>query len=148
MGRAGARSDPGPVLALLLAFVGVFALVGGLYSWGEGPIWAQADGPARWLQVTDLAVTTPLCWLAGWAIWRRKAWTGLVVAMASGVLLYGSVAVFVQLVVAGPPYPMAWILPPIGGLALAAALVRWLVHGPDDQPPGGRCHDPERRREL
>ncbi len=122
------------VFAPLLAFVGAFALIGGLYSWGAGPIWEQDDSAERWLQWTDLLVTTPLCWLAAWGIWRWRWWMPAVTLMTCGVLFYGSVAVFVQLAVSDAPPPITWILPPLGGLALAGALVVWLTRGSGDEP--------------
>ncbi len=128
-----APSRPSQLLASLFLATGVFAIVGAAFGWGAGPLWQQADAPEQWLQWTDLIVTGPLCLATAWAVWRRPPWMLAVGHMTCGVLLYGSVAVYVQLAVSGPPYPLTWALPPIGGLALTAALLSWLA-GQRDAP--------------
>lgn len=112
------------------AATGLFAVVGGLAAWGAGPIWSQDPQSATWLQWTDLLVTGPLCLLTAATLRRRHRFAPILAAATGGVLVFGSVAVYVQVLSDGPPYPMTWVLLPLAGLALAAALLWWAAEPP------------------
>ncbi len=48
------------MFAWLFLSTGVFAIVGGLFSWGEGWVFSQENGRARLVPMADLLVARPI----------------------------------------------------------------------------------------
>jgi hypothetical protein len=111
------------LLSIFFYCTGVFALVGGLYAWGKGPIILQPDGMDSPLLWADIIFTTPLSLLAGYGLMKRKKWGLIVAVAAAGAYLYGSFAVYALVALSGPPRPLYLLGPPVFGIALSAVVL-------------------------
>ena len=69
---------------------GVFAIVGALYTWGEGPLYLEDDLLTALVPWADLLFTGPLSILAAYGIFIRKDWGHVVGLMVCGIYLFGS----------------------------------------------------------
>ena len=115
------------LFAWLFLLTGIFALVGSLFTWGLGWIFAQPQLKDVLMPLADLFITAPLSILAALGIWLKKDWgipTGL---MASGIYIFGSVLVYISIVWNGPPYPLQFVIPPIFGFCFAGAFFIWVI---------------------
>ena len=57
----------------LFLSTGIFTIVGALYSWGDGPIYAQDDLLKVLVPWGDLIITGPLSLLAAYGVGMRKS---------------------------------------------------------------------------
>lgn len=113
------------LLAYFLYSTGVFAIVGALYTWGDGSIFLAPPDMDLSLFIADLALAGPASFIAGYGIWTRKSWAPNVSWFVSGIYLYGSVAVYAKVFTAGSPYPLDLVIPPIFGIILSITLIVW-----------------------
>lgn len=105
---------------------GVFAIVGALFSWGEGWLFSQERLLTVLLPAADLLVAGPLSLLAGRGMLLDRRSRVIFGLMASGVYLFGSVLVYVLVFWQGPPYPMRLVIPPIFGVSFSFVFLRWV----------------------
>lgn len=101
--------------------VGIFALMGSLYTWGEGWIMSNLDANMNPLIIADLLLTGPFLLMTSLALYRQKSWAIQMGMVSVGILLLGSLVVYIDLWLDGPPYLLHWALPPLLGLLLAAS---------------------------
>lgn len=123
--------NPSRVFAACFWSTGVFALVGALYTWGEGWLFAQQDLLLVMLPWADLLLTAPCSILAGYGIWKRKRWSLPLGTMTCGMYLLGSALVYIAVLWQGPPYPPRLLLPPVFGIGFAAGYLAWIWKNPD-----------------
>ncbi len=109
------------------ASTGLFALVGAIYTWGDGVLWLQPKGIGLLLPVTDLLTAMPLSFLTAYGFWCKKRWALPLGLVTCGVYVFGSFAVYTLLWVQGPPYPWKLILPPIAGLTFSAYYIHFAI---------------------
>jgi hypothetical protein len=115
------------LFAWLFFTTGVFAIIGSLFSWGEGWLFNQFNLSNGLIPLGDLILTAPLSLIAACGLWFKKVWgiyTGL---LTSGIYIYGSLLVFISVVWNGRPYPIQLIIPPIFGLSIAIFYFIWVV---------------------
>ena len=84
------------LFAGLFLSTGVFALVGALFTWGEGWLFYQKDLTISLIPLTDLIFTAPLSLLAGYGIWVKKSCGIALGLVTSGVYMFGSVQVYIM----------------------------------------------------
>ena len=113
------------ILSLMLLLTGIFAIIGGLYTWGEGFIFNAPTGTDLRIFIADILIAGPFSILASLGLWKCKLWGLLFSWFVSGVYLYGSVAVYVMIFQNGSPYPFELILPPLAGTCLSFVLIFW-----------------------
>jgi hypothetical protein len=111
----------------LFLSTGIFALVGALFTWGEGWVFSERVFDKAWLPLGDLFVSAPLSFLAAAGLRSRKTWGCVLGAFAAGVYLLGSALVWIQLVWNGQPWPWQLACPPVAGTSLALGYFVWLV---------------------
>lgn len=107
---------------------GVFAIVGALYTWGDGPIYHQNDLLLVLVPWADLMITGPLSVLAAYGIWKQSVWGHFLGLMVCGIYLFGSALVYIALVWEGTPYPLKLALPPVIGIGFSIIYPLWLLH--------------------
>ena len=114
------------VYAWLFISTGIFALIGSLYTWGEGFLFAQDDVTKSLIPLADLIVSAPFSLIAGVGLWRKKTWGIIFGLLTSGVYFFGSVQVYIMIFSKGYPYPMQMFIPPIFGLGIASGFLIWV----------------------
>jgi hypothetical protein len=106
---------------------GIFAIIGALYTWGDGPIHLEQDLLSALVPWADLIITGPFSLLAAFGIWKKHIWGHIVGLMVCGIYLFGSALVYIALVWNGPPYPLKLALPPVIGIAFSIIFPLWLI---------------------
>lgn len=111
----------------LFLSTGVFAIVGALYTWGDGPIYQQEDLLSVLIPWADLLLTGPFSIAAAYGIWKMRSWGFILGLMVCGIYLFGSALVYISLIWNGSPYPAEILFPPILGLGFGIAYPIWLL---------------------
>ncbi|MCJ7733560.1 MAG: hypothetical protein MUP11_03335 [Anaerolineales bacterium] len=111
----------------LFLSTGIFAIVGAIYTWGEGPIFDQNNLLAVLVPWGDLLITGPLSLLAAFGVARRKPWGFVAGLMVCGIYLFGSALVYISLIWEGAPYPFKLAFPPIIGVGFGISYPIWLL---------------------
>ena len=114
----------------LFLSTGIFAIVGALYTWGDGPIYHQRDLLAVLVPWADLLITGPLSILAAFGVWKMRSWGFSLGLMVCGIYLFGSALVYIALIWNGAPYPPELAYPPILGIGFGIAYPIWLLKYP------------------
>ena len=114
------------IFAGLFLATGVFAIVGALFTWGEGWLFTQRDGCLSLIPWADLMVAGPLSLLAGYGLWLKKKWGIRVGLLTCGIYLYGSAMVYIQVITQGAPYPIRLLVPPAFGLGIVCSFLIWI----------------------
>jgi len=115
------------VFAWLFFTTGVFAVVGSLYSWGEGWLFNQFNLSNGLVPLGDLILTAPLSFIASCGLWFKKVWGVYIGLLTSGIYSFGSVLVFISVIWRGSPYPVQLIIPPVVGLLIAISFFTLVV---------------------
>jgi len=97
---------------------GVFAVVGAIYTWGEGPLYLQDDLLTALVPWADLVLTGPLSILAAYGLAARKNWGVITGLLVCGIYLLGSTLIYITLIWEGLPYPLQLAIPPLAGIAI------------------------------
>jgi len=111
----------------LFLSTGIFAIVGALYTWGDGPIYHQKNLVAVLVPWADLLITGPLSLLAAFGVWKTRSWGYLLGLMVCGIYLFGSALVYIALIWNGAPYPSELVYPPILGIGFGIAYPIWVL---------------------
>ncbi len=114
----------------LFLSTGIFAIVGALYTWGDGPIYQQKDLVAVLIPWADLLITGPLSLLAVFGIWKMRSWGYQLGMMVCGIYLFGSALVYISLLWNGAPYPLELALPPVVGIGFGIIYPIWVLRNP------------------
>lgn len=110
-------------LAVVLAFFGIFALLGSLFLWGSGFIFTAPPGVEIAFPVTDILINAPASMITAAGLWRLRKYGYLGSYFVSGFYIYASIYIFVEVIQAGSPYPFEIVLPQVLALATAVALL-------------------------
>lgn len=116
------------IYAGLFLTTGLFAILGGLYTWGKGPLFVHNDLVEALVPWGDLLMTGPLSLLAAFGLLKNTRWGYLMGLMVCGIYLFGSNLVYISLVWHGKPYPLQLALPPLAGILIGVSYPIWLVH--------------------
>jgi hypothetical protein len=111
----------------LFLSTGIFAIVGALYTWGDGPIYHQKNLLAVLVPWADLLITGPLSILAAFGVWKMRSWGYLLGMMVCGIYMFGSALVYISLIWNGAPYPPELAYPPILGIGFGIAYPTWVL---------------------
>ncbi|MHA1984586.1 MAG: hypothetical protein ACW967_09545 [Candidatus Hodarchaeales archaeon] len=113
------------IIASSLFLTGIFALVGSLYTWGDGFIFFAPPGTDLTLFVADLIITAPISIIAGYGFWNLHRWGLYLSWFVAGVYIYGSAVVYTMVFQQSPPYPMDLVIPPIFGIIISIGIMLW-----------------------
>jgi hypothetical protein len=114
------------ILAGLLFVLGLFAMAGSLFLWGQGFILTFPKDVDYAFPVTDLLVNAPACLVAAVGLWRFKRFGYIASQFVAGFFVYASVEIFVKAAQGSLPASPEIIIPQVVAVALAAALVFYL----------------------
>ncbi|MEL6672855.1 MAG: hypothetical protein AAFR61_11710 [Bacteroidota bacterium] len=125
------------LFALFFLLTGIFAMVGGIFTWGEGWVFSQAEGLAVLIPLADVLCAGPVSLLAALGLFRNKKWGLSLGLLGSGMYLFGSVQVYI--LIAWGSLPLRWeiFLPPVVGLSFCLVFVRWVLLQPASGTPHG-----------
>lgn len=115
------------LFAWLFLSTGVFALVGALFTWGEGWLFYQKDLMISLIPLADLIFTVPLSLFAGYGIGAKKNWGIALGLVTSGVYMFGSVQVYIMVFGKAPPYPLQLVIPPLFGFGIGLCFLIWVL---------------------
>ena len=113
-------------LSVSLFLTGIFAIAGALYRWGDGSIFNAPLGTDLQLFIADLLITGPISIIAVIGFLKLKKWAIISSILASGIYIYGSALVYINVFQNGAPYLLKLIIPPIFGIALSIAIIMWI----------------------
>ena len=103
------------IFGILFLLTGIFALLGGLYTWGDGNVFDQNELAKVLIPLADIIVTTPVSIAAGYGLIKNRRWGEKLALMASGIYIFGSVMVFVS-IIWNSNYDLLLIVPAISGM--------------------------------
>lgn len=110
------------VFGILFILTGVFAIAGGLYTWGDGSIFAQNELIKVLIPWADVILTGPISLICGYGILKRRTW-GQVLGLATcGIYTLGSVLVFIS-VFWNEDYSVHLIVPAFSGLLIGTGYI-------------------------
>jgi hypothetical protein len=115
------------MFASLFGLTGIFAVVSGVYTWGDGWLLAQTDLGRALIPWGDVLLAAPLSLLTAAGLARGARWGRPLGLVTSGAYLLGSVLVWVSVAWVGPPYPWTLVFPPFAGLLLSVGFFVWCL---------------------
>ena len=101
----------------LFILTGIFAIAGGLYTWGDGSIFAQNELVKVLIPWADIILTGPLSIVCGYGILRNKSWGQILGLNISGIYVFGSMLVFIS-IFWNKDYSGFLIVPALSGLLI------------------------------
>ncbi len=113
-------------LSVSLFLTGIFAIAGAFYRWGDGSIFNAPPRTDLQLYIADILITGPISIIAAIGFLKLKKWAILSSILASGIFIYGSALVYIDVLQNGAPYPLKLIIPPIFGIGLSLAIIMWI----------------------
>ena len=112
----------------LIFLTGIFAILGGLYTWGDGNIFTQNELAKVLIPWSDILFTGPASLIIGYALVTSKSWGIPLGYMISGVYILGSFLVFISMVW-NNHYAWYLIIPATSGLIIGTSFVIFGLSG-------------------
>ena len=107
---------------ILFILTGFFAIAGGLYTWGDGSIFAQSELLKVLIPWADIILTGPVSLVCGYGILKNTKWGNILGLMTSGIYIFGSVVVFITMVW-NKEYSILVLIPGTSGFLIGAVFV-------------------------
>lgn len=107
---------------ILFMLTGVFAIAGGLYTWGDGSIFSQTELLNVLIPWADIILTGPISLVCGYGIINNLNWGRDFGLITSGIYIFGSLLVFIT-IFWNNDYSVFLIVPSISGFLLGAGYV-------------------------
>jgi hypothetical protein len=107
---------------ILFILTGVFAIAGGLYTWGDGSIFSQTELLSVLVPWADIILTGPISLISGYGIFKNMNWGKILGLLTSGIYTLGSVLVFIT-IIWNNDYSVFLLVPSISGFLLGAGYV-------------------------
>ena len=105
------------VFAILFILTGIFAIAGGLYTWGDGSIISQTELAKVLIPWADIILTGPISLMSGYGILKEQRWGEILGLLSSGIYIFGSILVFIS-IIWNANYSMFLIIPAASGLLI------------------------------
>ncbi len=110
------------LFGILFLLTGVFAFVGGIYTWGTGLLFVQSDLSKSLIPWGDIIITAPISILSAVGLFNKKKWGEKLGLASSGIYVFGSVLVFVE-VVWTANYVYKLLIPSIIGFMIGLSFI-------------------------
>jgi hypothetical protein len=114
------------IYGTLFILTGLFAIAGGLYTWGDGSILSQYDLVKIMIPWADIIFTGPLSIICGFGILRNQYWATILGLVTSGVYIFGSILVFISLIW-NKDCSIFLIIPAISGLLIGLGFITVII---------------------
>lgn len=111
---------------ILFILTGVFAIAGGLYTWGDGSIFSQTELLTVLIPWADIILTGPISLISGFVIIKNLNWGSALGLLTSGIYLLGSVLVFIT-IFWNNDYSVFLLVPSISGLLIGAGFAVFTI---------------------
>jgi uncharacterized membrane protein (DUF2068 family) len=111
---------------ILFILTGVFAIVGGLYTWGDGSIFSQTELLTVLIPWADIILTGPISLVSGYGILKNLNWGRILGLLTSGIYIIGSVLVFIT-IIWNNDFSVFLLVPSISGLLIGAGFVVFTI---------------------
>lgn len=110
----------------LFILTGIFAIAGGLYTWGDGSIFSKTELLTVLIPWADIILTGPVSIVCGYAIMKNLNWGSVLGLVASGIYIFGSVLVFITIVWKND-YSAFLVVPSISGFLIGSGFVTFTI---------------------
>ncbi|CAG5082927.1 hypothetical protein [Parvicella tangerina] len=107
---------------ILFILTGCFAILGALYTWGDGNIFNQHELAKILIPWADLILTGPLSLVSGIGMLKEKKWGTQLALVTSGIYIFGSVLVFITIIWKAD-FDILLIVPAASGFVIAVLYV-------------------------
>jgi uncharacterized membrane protein (DUF2068 family) len=111
---------------ILFILTGIFAIAGGLYTWGDGSIFSQTELLTVLIPWADIILTGPISLMSGYGIFKNLNWGRILGLVTSGIYILGSVLVFIT-IVWNNNYSVLLLVPSISGLLIGVGFVVFTI---------------------
>jgi hypothetical protein len=116
------------IFGILFILTGIFAIAGGLYTWGAGSIFSQTELLTVLIPWADIIFTGPISLISGYAILKNLSWGVILGLCTSGIYIFGSVLVFIT-IVWSDNYSVFLIIPSTSGFLIGVGFVVFVMRG-------------------
>ena len=114
------------LFSILFILTGVFAICGGLYTWGNGNLLTQTELVKVLKPWADVILTGPLSIICGYSILKNRYW-GLVLGLVvSGIYIFGSILVFISIIWQNN-YSIFLIIPATSGMMIGLGFISVMI---------------------
>jgi hypothetical protein len=111
---------------ILFILTGIFAIAGGLYTWGDGSIFSQTELLTVLIPWADIIFTGPISLVTGYGILKKMFWGRIFGLLTSGVYLFGSILVYIT-IVWNNSYSVFLLIPSISGFLIGVSYIIFIM---------------------
>ena len=111
---------------ILFILTGIFAIAGGLYTWGDGSIFSQTELLTVLIPWADIILTGPISLVCGYGIMNNLNWGRVLALITSGIYIFGSLLVFIT-IVWNNNYSVYVLAPSISGFIIGVSFVAFTL---------------------
>lgn len=111
---------------ILFLLTGIFAIIGGLYTWGEGSIFNQNELLKVLIPWADIILTGPISILCGIGIIKKQYFGYILGLITSGIYIFGTTLVFVTMCY-DENQPLYLFIPALSGLFIGLGFIIWIL---------------------
>jgi len=111
---------------ILFILTGIFAVVGGLYTWGDGSVFSQTELLKVLIPWADIIFTGPISLITGYGILKNLFWGRIFGLLTSGIYLFGSILVFITIVWKNN-YSVFLLIPSISGFLIGGSFIIFII---------------------
>lgn len=111
--------------SVLFILTGVLAIIGGLYTWGDGNILLQNELVQVLIPWADIIITGPLSIIGGIGLRKRKHAAFRLCTAVSGIYIFGSVMVFITMIW-NKSLSIFLLIPALSGLMIGVAFLLFI----------------------
>ena len=111
---------------ILFTLTGIFAMAGGLYTWGDGSIFSQTELLTVLIPWADIIFTGPISLITGYGILKNLFWGRILGLVTSGIYLFGSILVFITIVWKNS-YSVFLLIPSISGFLIGVSFIIFII---------------------
>jgi uncharacterized membrane protein (DUF2068 family) len=111
---------------ILFILTGIFAIIGGLFTWGKGFIFIQKELFTALIPLADIILTGPISIISGYGIIKNRNWGSILGLVTSGIYLFGSILVFIT-IVWNHDYSIKILVPSITGFSIGLCFVLFMM---------------------
>lgn len=116
------------LFGILFVLTGIFAIVGGLYTWGDGSIFQQKELIKVLIPLADVILTGPLSIICGIGIMKHRDWGRVLGLATSGIYIFGSTLVFIS-IFWNKDYSIYLIVPALSGALIGIGYIVLSLRG-------------------
>jgi hypothetical protein len=110
------------LFGILFILTGLFAIAGGLYTWGDGSIFEQNELIKVLVPWADIILTGPISLVCGYGVLKKRYWGQILGLATSGIYVFGSAVVFISMFW-NKDFSVFLIIPAFSGLLIGLGFI-------------------------